>query len=107
MPAAGSKGAAKNPGELKDDTSSSRDEKQVTIFLLLPSATNICFYRNLHFLKSWALLLFDVVCIRIHFGHCSENELTIFFLFLSISLLLYVCYLSVFYLLHDNLMQRI
>nr|XP_010912903.1 DNA-(apurinic or apyrimidinic site) lyase isoform X1 [Elaeis guineensis] len=29
MPAAGSKGAPKNPGELKDDTSSSRGEKQV------------------------------------------------------------------------------
>jgi hypothetical protein len=29
MPAAGSKGAPKNPGQLKDDTSSSRDEKQV------------------------------------------------------------------------------
>jgi hypothetical protein len=29
MPAAGSKGAPKNPSELKDDTSSSRDEKQV------------------------------------------------------------------------------
>ncbi|KAL5544011.1 hypothetical protein UlMin_007795 [Ulmus minor] len=29
MPAAGSKGAAKNPGELKDDTSSSREEKQI------------------------------------------------------------------------------
>uniref|UniRef100_A0A0D3HTB1 Endonuclease/exonuclease/phosphatase domain-containing protein n=1 Tax=Oryza barthii TaxID=65489 RepID=A0A0D3HTB1_9ORYZ len=28
MPAAGSKGAPKNPGQLKDDTSSSRDEKQ-------------------------------------------------------------------------------
>ena len=30
MPAAGSKGAPKNPRELKDDTSSSRDEKQVS-----------------------------------------------------------------------------
>ncbi|OEL22487.1 hypothetical protein BAE44_0016494 [Dichanthelium oligosanthes] len=30
MPAAGSKGAPKNPSELKDDTSSSRDEKQVS-----------------------------------------------------------------------------
>ena len=29
MPAAGSKGAPKNPSELKDDTSSSRQEKQV------------------------------------------------------------------------------
>ncbi|KAJ9140222.1 hypothetical protein P3X46_030895 [Hevea brasiliensis] len=29
MPAAGSKGAPKNPGELKDDTSSSREEKQI------------------------------------------------------------------------------
>lgn len=29
MPAAGSKGAPKNPSELKDDTTSSRDEKQV------------------------------------------------------------------------------
>ncbi|WCJ36193.1 DNA-(apurinic or apyrimidinic site) endonuclease [Euphorbia peplus] len=29
MPAAGSKGAPKNPGQLKDDTSSSRDEKQI------------------------------------------------------------------------------
>ncbi|WOL11298.1 DNA-(apurinic or apyrimidinic site) lyase [Canna indica] len=29
MPAAGSKGAPKNPSELKDDTSSSREEKQV------------------------------------------------------------------------------
>ncbi len=28
MPAAGSKGAPKNPGEFKDDTSSSREEKQ-------------------------------------------------------------------------------
>ncbi|KAF2907408.1 hypothetical protein DAI22_12g095300 [Oryza sativa Japonica Group] len=31
MPAAGSKGAPKNPGQLKDDTSSSRDEKQVVL----------------------------------------------------------------------------
>lgn len=29
MPAAGSKGAPKNPSEIKDDTSSSRGEKQV------------------------------------------------------------------------------
>ncbi|KAM6570181.1 hypothetical protein CsatB_018166 [Cannabis sativa] len=29
MPAAGSKGATKNPAELKDDTSSSREEKQI------------------------------------------------------------------------------
>ncbi|CAN6585485.1 unnamed protein product [Malus baccata var. baccata] len=29
MPAAGSKGGPKNPGELKDDTSSSREEKQI------------------------------------------------------------------------------
>ncbi|KAK9995560.1 hypothetical protein SO802_020246 [Lithocarpus litseifolius] len=29
MPAASSKGAPKNPGELKDDTSSSREEKQI------------------------------------------------------------------------------
>ncbi|KAJ8752002.1 hypothetical protein K2173_001028 [Erythroxylum novogranatense] len=29
MPAAGSKGAPKNPGEIKDDTSSSREEKQI------------------------------------------------------------------------------
>ena len=29
MPATGSKGAPKNPRELKDDTSSSREEKQV------------------------------------------------------------------------------
>lgn len=35
MPAAGSKGAPKNPGELKDDTSSSRGEKQVSIALAL------------------------------------------------------------------------
>lgn len=33
MPAAGSKGAPKNPGELKDDTSSAREEKQVKNFL--------------------------------------------------------------------------
>jgi hypothetical protein len=32
VPAAGSKGAPKNPGELKDDTSSSREEKQVKKF---------------------------------------------------------------------------
>jgi hypothetical protein len=30
MPAAGSKGTPKNPSELKDDTSSSRGEKQVS-----------------------------------------------------------------------------
>lgn len=30
MPAAGSKGAPRNPRELKDDTSSSRDEKLVS-----------------------------------------------------------------------------
>lgn len=29
MPAAGAKGAPKNHGELKDDTTSSREEKQV------------------------------------------------------------------------------
>ncbi|KAF9605028.1 hypothetical protein IFM89_013194 [Coptis chinensis] len=32
MPAAGSKGSAKNPGELKDDTTSSGQEKQVYIY---------------------------------------------------------------------------
>lgn len=32
MPAAGSKGGPKNPGELKDDTSSSREEKKVWYF---------------------------------------------------------------------------
>ena len=32
IPAAGSKDAPKNPGELKDDTSSAREEKQVTLF---------------------------------------------------------------------------
>lgn len=37
MPAAGSKGAPKNPGELKDDTSSSRDEKQVVLRALSSS----------------------------------------------------------------------
>lgn len=31
MPAAGSKGAPKNPRELKDDTSTSREEKLVII----------------------------------------------------------------------------
>jgi hypothetical protein len=31
MPAAGSKGGPKNPSELKDDTSSSREEKQVVL----------------------------------------------------------------------------
>lgn len=31
MPAAGSKGAPKNHGELKDDTSSSREEKKVKL----------------------------------------------------------------------------
>ncbi|XP_042481893.1 DNA-(apurinic or apyrimidinic site) endonuclease [Macadamia integrifolia] len=31
MPASGSKGAPKNPGELKDDTSASREEKQILI----------------------------------------------------------------------------
>lgn len=30
MPAAGAKGAPKNPRELKDDTNSSREEKQVS-----------------------------------------------------------------------------
>lgn len=34
MPAAGSKGMPKNPGEVKDDTSSSREEKQVTLVLI-------------------------------------------------------------------------
>ncbi|XP_062203518.1 DNA-(apurinic or apyrimidinic site) endonuclease [Phragmites australis] len=37
MPAAGSKGAPKNPSELKDDTSSSRDEKQVVLRALSSS----------------------------------------------------------------------
>ncbi|XP_066330507.1 DNA-(apurinic or apyrimidinic site) endonuclease-like [Miscanthus floridulus] len=37
MPAAGSKGAPKNPSELKDDTSSSRDEKQVVLRALSTS----------------------------------------------------------------------
>lgn len=31
MPAAGSKGAARNPSELKDDTSLAREEKQVPV----------------------------------------------------------------------------
>lgn len=33
MPAAGPKDAPKNPGELKDDTKPSREEKQVMIFI--------------------------------------------------------------------------
>ncbi|KAL6641648.1 hypothetical protein ACP70R_019829 [Stipagrostis hirtigluma subsp. patula] len=37
MPAAGSKGAPKNPSELKDDTSSSRGEKQVVLRALSSS----------------------------------------------------------------------
>ncbi|AQK41766.1 DNA-(apurinic or apyrimidinic site) endonuclease-like isoform X2 [Zea mays] len=37
MPAAGSKGAPKNPSELKDDTSLSRDEKQVVLRALSAS----------------------------------------------------------------------
>jgi len=37
MPAAGSKGAPKNPRELKDDTSSSRDEKQIVLRALSSS----------------------------------------------------------------------
>ncbi|RCV18521.1 hypothetical protein SETIT_3G307300v2 [Setaria italica] len=37
MPAAGSKGAPKNPSELKDDTNSSRDEKQVVLRALSSS----------------------------------------------------------------------
>ena len=41
MPAAGSKGAPKNPGELKDDTSSSREEKQVYNSFMLPIVTLI------------------------------------------------------------------
>ncbi|CAI0548248.1 unnamed protein product [Linum tenue] len=36
MPAAGSKGTPKNPGELKDDTSSSREEKKVNFIALSP-----------------------------------------------------------------------
>lgn len=32
MPAAGAKGTPKNQGELKDDTSSSREEKQVAFY---------------------------------------------------------------------------
>lgn len=40
MPAAGSKGAPKNPGELKDDTSSSREEKQVKLFPV--SSLSVC-----------------------------------------------------------------
>ncbi|XXG62402.1 hypothetical protein AAC387_Pa05g0764 [Persea americana] len=43
MPAAGSKGAPKNPGELKDDTSSSRDEKQ-TLMRAISSPP----FRNYH-----------------------------------------------------------
>lgn len=35
MPAAGSKGAPKIHGEIKDDTSSSREEKQVKVSFLL------------------------------------------------------------------------
>jgi len=37
MPAAGLKGAPKNPSELKDDTSSSRDEKQIVLRALSSS----------------------------------------------------------------------
>ena len=44
MPAAGSKGAPKNQGELKDDTNSSREEKKVACyFSLLSVHFNIVF----------------------------------------------------------------
>ncbi|KAF8408358.1 hypothetical protein HHK36_007507 [Tetracentron sinense] len=40
MPAAGSKGAPKSPGELKDDTSSSREEKQPASILFYDIPVN-------------------------------------------------------------------
>uniref|UniRef100_U5FXN2 Uncharacterized protein n=1 Tax=Populus trichocarpa TaxID=3694 RepID=U5FXN2_POPTR len=41
MPAAGSKGAPKNPGEIKDDTSSSREEKQFPVHKFIYSFTHL------------------------------------------------------------------
>lgn len=49
MPAAGSKGGTKNSGEIKDDTNSSREEKQVTfvyITILRKLCVNNCFDIN-------------------------------------------------------------
>ncbi|XP_056174911.1 DNA-(apurinic or apyrimidinic site) endonuclease isoform X2 [Syzygium oleosum] len=48
MPAAGSKGAPKNPGELKDDTSSSREEKKILMRALSsPPFGNYCVWWSL------------------------------------------------------------
>lgn len=45
MPAAGSKGSPKNPGELKDDTGLSREEKRVNF-------VNKYAYMKLNFLRT-------------------------------------------------------
>ncbi|KAL5206805.1 hypothetical protein ABZP36_035014 [Zizania latifolia] len=48
MPAAGSKGSPKNPSELKDDTSSSREEKQVVLRALsTPPFKDYCVWWSL------------------------------------------------------------
>ena len=54
-PAAGSKGAPKNPGELKDDTSSSREEKQVKLFQI--TMISLMFNHFCIFIKTMQILM--------------------------------------------------
>lgn len=54
MPAAGSKGAPKNPAELKDDNSSSRAEKQV--LSLLKVFCQLILRNHLHYLSIQCLM---------------------------------------------------
>lgn len=52
MPAAGAKGAPKNHGELKDDTTSSREEKQVKFDDCLKLSFN-CKYISVYLFHSF------------------------------------------------------
>lgn len=66
MPAAGSKGAPKNSGEIKDDTNSSREEKKVTfvyITIIRQFCVNNFFYINFY---SFSFL---VSTVRLFSGH--------------------------------------
>ncbi|PIA30394.1 hypothetical protein AQUCO_05600082v1 [Aquilegia coerulea] len=65
MPAAGSKGSPKNPGELKDDTSSSREEKQTLMRAISsPPLQNYHVWWSLSDSKYAGTALFVKKCIQ-------------------------------------------
>ncbi|XP_043697487.1 DNA-(apurinic or apyrimidinic site) endonuclease-like [Telopea speciosissima] len=72
MPASGSKGAPKNPGELKDDTSASREEKQILMRALsTPPFGNYRIWWSLADSKYAGTALFVKKCFqpkKVHFS---------------------------------------